>query len=77
MLIPLSIHFSVSNLKYFEINLSSVNRVIFIGPSYFSIKKKTAKQPITAAVPVNPVIKKSNNWLLGGFLFGTEIGGYQ
>ena len=50
MLIPLSIHFSVS-LKYFEINLSSVNRMIFIGPSYFSTKKKTAKQPITAAVP--------------------------
>ena len=76
MLIPLSIHFSVANLKYFEINLSSVNRVIFVGPSYFSTKKKTAMQAITAAVPVNPVTKKSNNWLLGGFLFGTEIGGY-
>ena len=61
MLIPLSIQFSVSNLKYFEINLSSVNRVIFIGSSYFSTKKKTAKQAITAAVPVNPVTKKGWN----------------
>ena len=38
---------------------------------------KIANQPITAAVPVNPVTKKGRDWLLGSFLFGTEIGGYQ
>ena len=26
---------------------------------------------------VNPVTKKGRDWLLGGFLVGTEIGGYQ
>ena len=41
---------------------------------YFSTKKKTANQPITAAVPVNLVYKKGCDWLIDGFLFGTEIG---
>ena len=38
-------------------------------PSNFSTKKKTANQPIRAAVPVNPVSKKGRDWLLGGFSF--------
>ena len=46
-------------------------------PPNFSIKKEIANKPITAAVPVNPVTKKDRDWLLGGFIFGTEIGGYQ
>ena len=46
-------------------------------PPNFSTKKKTANQPIRAAVPVNPVTKKGCDWLLGSFLFGTEIGEYQ
>ena len=33
---------------------------------------KTAKQPSSTENPVN---KKGIDWLLGGFLFGTEIGG--
>ena len=41
-------------------------------PPNFSTKNKTAKQPITAAVPVYPPSKKGRDWLLGGFLFGTE-----
>ena len=32
---------------------------------------------LQAVVPVNPVTKKGHDWLLGGFIFGTEIGGYQ
>ena len=53
-----------------------VYRVIFsTGLPNFSTKKKIAIQPITAAVPVNLVnIKKVCDWLIGGFLFGTEIG---
>ena len=46
-------------------------------PPIFSTKKKIANQPITAAVPVNPVTKEGRDWLLGGFLFSTEIGEYQ
>ena len=46
-------------------------------PPNFSTKKKIVNQPITATVPVNPVSKKGCDWLLGGFLIGTEIGGYQ
>ena len=46
-------------------------------PPNFSTKKKTANQPIRAAVPVNPVTKKGCDWLLDSFLIGTEIGGYQ
>ena len=54
-------------------------RVIFFSlvPPNFNTKKKIANQPITAAVPVNPVTMKGRDWLLGVFLFGTEIGGYQ
>ena len=37
-------------------------------------KKKTANQPIIAAVTVNLVNKKGCDWLIGGFIFGTEIG---
>ena len=36
--------------------------------------KKIANQPITTAVSENPVTKKGHDWLLGNFLFGTEIG---
>ena len=36
-----------------------------------------AIQPITEPVSVNPVSKKDCDWLLGSFLFGTEIGGSQ
>ena len=46
-------------------------------PPNFSTKQKTAYQPIRAAVPVDPATKKGRDWLLGGFLFGTETGGYQ
>ena len=38
---------------------------------------KIANQPIPAAVSVNPVTKKGHDWLLGNFLFGTEIGESQ
>ena len=38
-------------------------------PPNFCTKKKTASQPIRAAVPVNPVTKKGRDWLLGGFSF--------
>ena len=31
----------------------------------FSTKKKTANQPIRAAVPVNPFTKKGCDWMLG------------
>ena len=31
-------------------------------PPNFSTKKKTAKQPITAAVPINPVTKEGRDW---------------
>ena len=46
-------------------------------PPNFSTKKKTANQPITAAVPVNLANKKGCDWLIGSFLFGTEIGWEQ
>ena len=46
-------------------------------PPDFSTINKNVNQPITAAVQVNPVTKKGRDWLLGGFLFGTEIVGYQ
>ena len=53
-------------------------RVIFsLVPPNFSDKTDIANKPITAAVPVNLVTKKGRDWLLGGFLSGTEIGGYQ
>ena len=53
-------------------------RVVFsLVPPIFSTKKRTASQPITAAVPINPASKKDHNRLLGDFLFGTEIGGYS
>ena len=42
------------------------------GPPPISAPKR--KLPITAAVSVNPVTKKGLDWLLGNFLFGTEIG---
>ena len=48
--------------------------IYLTGPPNFSTKKKTANQPITAAVLVNLVNKKGCDWLIGGFLFGTEIG---
>ena len=38
-------------------------------PPKFSTKKKTANQPIRAAVPVSPITKKGRDWLLGGFSF--------
>ena len=44
-------------------------------PPNFSTRKKIANQPITAAVPVYPVTKKSRDWLLGSFLFVTKLGG--
>ena len=40
-------------------------------------KRNMAIQPITEPVSVNPVSKKDCDWLLGSFLFGTEIGGSQ
>ena len=40
----------------------------------FGTKKKMANQPIIAAVSLNLVNKKGCDWLIGGFLFGTEIG---
>ena len=46
-------------------------------PPNFSTKMKIANQPITAAVPVYPVTKKGRDWLLGSFLIGIEIRGYQ
>ena len=51
-------------------------RVIFLtGPPNFSTKKKTANQPITAFL-INIIYWKSScDWLIGNFLFGTEIGG--
>ena len=64
--------------KFEEAGIICTYRVVFslVSPN-FSTKKKTANQPIRAAVPVNPVTKKGRDWLLDGFLFGTEIGGYQ
>ena len=48
-------------------------RVVFLtGPPQFQYQKEN--QPITAAVSVNPVTKKVRDWLIGNFLFGTEIG---
>ena len=44
----------------------------FTGTPNFSTNKKTANQPITAAVPVNPVTQTGRDWLLGDFLVGTE-----
>ena len=38
-------------------------------PPNFSTKKKTASQPIRAAVPVNPVTEEGPDWLLGGDSF--------
>ena len=38
-------------------------------PHNFSTKKKTANQPIRAAVLVNPFTKKVRDWLLGGSSF--------
>ena len=38
------------------------------------LKKKITNQPITAAVQVNLGYKKGCDCLIGGFLFGTEIG---
>ena len=38
-------------------------------------KNKISNPLITAALPENPVTKKGRDWLLGGFQFGTEIGG--
>ena len=38
-------------------------------PPDFSTKKKTANQPIRAAVLINPFTKKGHDWLLGGFSF--------
>ena len=37
----------------------------------------SANQPMTAAVSVNHDTKKGPDWLLGNFLFGTEIGWEQ
>ena len=51
--------------------------VFFLFLPNFSTKKKIANQPITAAVPVNLVNKKGCDWLIGGFLFGTENGWEQ
>ena len=47
---------------------------LLTGPPQFQHQKKIANQPITTAVSENPVTKKGHNWLLGNFLFGTEIG---
>ena len=41
---------------------------------FFLTPPPKKKQKNTAAVSVNPVTEKGSNWLLGGFLFGTEIG---
>ena len=38
-------------------------------PPGFSTKKKTANQPIRAAVLINLFTKKGHDWLLGGFYF--------
>ena len=51
-------------------------RFFLLVPPNFSTKKKIANQPITAAVPLNPVAKKARYWMLGSFLFGSEIEGY-
>merc|ERR1712074_252850 len=37
-------------------------------------RKSPISQSQLAAVPVNLVNKKGCDWLIGGFLFGTEIG---
>ena len=49
-----------------------LSRVIFLVRPNLS-NKKPAKQPSSSTE--NPVNKKGIDWLLGGFLFGTEIGG--
>jgi hypothetical protein len=43
-------------------------------PPNFSTKKKTANQPITAFLISNIYWNDSCDWLIGNFLFGTEIG---
>ena len=49
----------------------------FTSTPQFQYQKKIANQQITVAVPVNPINKKGRDWLLGGYLFGSEIGGLQ
>ena len=62
----LQVPFSLVNLLkiWYRVTFSLV-------PPNFSTKKKTARQPITAAVLINIVTKK----VLFSFLFGNEIGG--
>ena len=67
---------TLNSSTFYVIFLKILQNFLLVPPS-FSTKMKIANQPITAAVPVYPVTKKGRNWLLGHFLFGTEIGGYQ
>ena len=64
---------SSSILPYMEVLLYIffINRVVFFSlvPPDFSTKKKTANQPIRAAVLINLFTKKGHDWLLGGFSF--------
>ena len=53
--------------------------VFITGPPQFQYQKENCQpinqptnQPITVAVLVNPVTKRGD-WLIGNFIFGTEI----
>ena len=59
-----------------ESTFLSIYRVIFsLVPPKFSTKKKTAKQPITAAVSVNPVSKRAVIGCLAVFFLILKLGG--
>ena len=61
-----------------QVGQKNMKRVVFsLVPPNFSTKKKTASQPIGAAVPIKPVTKKGHDWLLGGFSFWYWNWGYQ
>ena len=49
----------------------SLHYVAIWGGWGISVPKR--KLPITAAVPINLANKKGRDWLIGGFLFGTEL----
>ena len=61
----LEIQISIAEIMYF----SNYRVVFFTGTPRFQYQKKTANQPIRAAVLINLFTKKGHDWLLGGFSF--------
>ena len=61
-------------------DIDNIYRVVFLTrppPPNFSTKKKIAKQPITAFLSYRIFWNYSCGWLIGSFLFATEIRGGQ